>query len=189
MSTKHAILAAISSKPQTGYQLGKKIEGSIGFFWSATLQQIYRELGELQAAGWLTHKDVEQAARPDKKVYRITRAGTDELKKWISLDADLPPAKDALLIKIFAGHLVPTETLIKVLERHYEKRTLRLKRYQEIEKYFKSVEDLSDEASFQYLTVRRGITFERAWLAWGNETKDFLKSRGCKDPKQRKPAP
>lgn len=178
MSTKHAILAAVSRKPQTGYELGKKIEGSIGFFWNATLQQIYRELGELESMGWLRHKDVKQNEKPDKKVYRITRAGISELKRWIGVEAELPPAKDALLIKIFAGHLVPTETLMKVLEQHRSKRLARLEQYIEIEtRYFKNVNRLDDEESFQYLTLRRGIIFERAWLAWADETKELLKKR------------
>src|SRR5580698_652678 len=101
MSLKHAILAALSSKPQTGYELGRKVEGSFGFFWAATHQQIYRELAALEDQKLVTHKDVRQTERPDKKVYRITRGGSKELGSWIAAASEPVPVKDPLLIKLF----------------------------------------------------------------------------------------
>lgn len=178
MSLQYAILAALTSKPKTGYELSSKIEGSIAYFWNASHQQIYKELKSLDSAGWVSARDVSQTEKPDKKVYRMTSLGLKELKAWIAEEAETPPAKDALLIKIFAGHLVPARILIEVLNKSRAQRMARLKRYEEIERtYFSSPSSLPDDLRFQHLTLRRGIIFEKAWLNWCDETREYLKSR------------
>lgn len=177
MSLKHAILAALSRKPQTGYELSREIEGSIGYFWNATHQQIYKKLHALEAEGWLGLREVEQSDKPDKKIYRVTAEGLKELREWIAQEAELPPAKDALLIKLFGAHLVAPEVMLAVFEMQYEKRATRLKRYLEIEKRHFKGKKLSLEMQFEYLTVRRGIIFERAWAAWANESISVIRKR------------
>ena len=53
MSLPHAILTALLEKPSSGLELTRRFDKSIGYFWSATHQQIYRELGKLEAAGYI----------------------------------------------------------------------------------------------------------------------------------------
>lgn len=51
MSLPHAILTALLEKPSSGLELTRRFDKSIGYFWSATHQQIYRELGRLEREG------------------------------------------------------------------------------------------------------------------------------------------
>ena len=51
MALAHAILATLMDCPCSGYDLRKRFEGSVGFFWQASFQQIYRELGQARRAG------------------------------------------------------------------------------------------------------------------------------------------
>jgi DNA-binding PadR family transcriptional regulator len=51
MSLSHAILATLSNGCYSGYDISKQFAGSVGFFWYATQQQIYRELGKLEEQG------------------------------------------------------------------------------------------------------------------------------------------
>ncbi|NEE19162.1 PadR family transcriptional regulator, partial [Streptomyces sp. SID7499] len=51
MSLPHAILTALLEKPSSGLELTRRFDRSIGYFWSSTHQQIYRELGKLEQAG------------------------------------------------------------------------------------------------------------------------------------------
>ncbi len=53
MSLKHSLLALLSREAKTGYELSKDVGGSTGFFWTATHQQIYRDLAELERKGWV----------------------------------------------------------------------------------------------------------------------------------------
>ena len=48
MALGDAILACLTERPMTGYELAKTFDSSIGFFWKADHQQIYRELNKLR---------------------------------------------------------------------------------------------------------------------------------------------
>ena len=48
MALGDAILACLTERPMTGYELAKTFDASIGFFWKANHQQIYRELTRLR---------------------------------------------------------------------------------------------------------------------------------------------
>ncbi len=78
MALKHAVLAALSTEPGSGYELSKRFDASVANFWPASAQQIYRELDRLEGEGLVRARTVHQQKRPDKRVFRITPAGTDE---------------------------------------------------------------------------------------------------------------
>ncbi|MEU0155402.1 PadR family transcriptional regulator [Micromonospora fulviviridis] len=42
MSLEHAILVSLLEQPASGYELARRFDRSIGRFWTATHQQIYR---------------------------------------------------------------------------------------------------------------------------------------------------
>ena len=106
MALSHAILAVLASRTCSGYDLAKQFDGSVGFFWHATHQQIYRELTKLEESGWVDGWVVEQNGRPDKKSYAINAAGTAHLEDWIAQPTSSSPMKDELLTKLFVGHLL-----------------------------------------------------------------------------------
>jgi DNA-binding PadR family transcriptional regulator len=167
MSLKHAILAVLSDKPRSGYEIAKKFSGSVGFFWSASHQQIYRDLAHLEEDGLVKFREVAQDKNPAKKIFSLTRTGTLHLKKWILEPTDLPSAKDELMVKVFCAHVVGIEPLKKELERlkkiHFEKWNT----YQEIEnEHFSKPQLLSEPLKFQYLTLQRGLIYEKGWLEW-----------------------
>ena len=75
MALEHALLVALSEQPASGLDLAKRFGRSIGFFWHATHQQIYRVLARMDGDGWVTVTEVAQTGRPDKKVYAVSPAG------------------------------------------------------------------------------------------------------------------
>ena len=46
MSLSYVLLTSLLEKPSTGIELARRFDRSMGFFWHATHQQIYRELKE-----------------------------------------------------------------------------------------------------------------------------------------------
>ena len=80
----HAILVSLSEQSGSGYELARRFDRSIGFFWSATHQQIYRTLRVMEDDGWVHATPVVQQGRPDKKVYTVADAGRAELARWIA---------------------------------------------------------------------------------------------------------
>jgi DNA-binding PadR family transcriptional regulator len=79
MAIAHAILVSLINTPASGYELAKQFEASVGFFWKATYQQIYRELTKLEDLGWISARVIAQETRPDKKLYSVTELGKQQL--------------------------------------------------------------------------------------------------------------
>lgn len=46
MSLPHVILTVLSTRDATGYDITKEFSASIGYFWKASHQQVYRELNK-----------------------------------------------------------------------------------------------------------------------------------------------
>src|ERR1700734_3008137 len=80
----HAILVSLCEQSGSGYELTHRFDRSIGYFWSATHQQIYRTLRTMEDDGWVSATVVAQRGRPDKKVYNVSEAGRAELARWIA---------------------------------------------------------------------------------------------------------
>ncbi|NJL47293.1 MAG: PadR family transcriptional regulator [Leptolyngbyaceae cyanobacterium SM2_5_2] len=179
MALSHAILSALTERQCSGYDLAKQFDGSVGFFWHASHQQIYRELTKLEQQDLLTAETVPQEGRPDKKLYQVTEAGRAMLREWIAQPSIYPPTKDDLLVKLFVGYLVPPATLIATLERERAQHAATLDAYRTIEqKIFANLEAMPQAAQFQHITLRNGIHYETAWLAWCDETLERLERMG-----------
>ncbi len=170
MALSQAILAVLANRPCSGYDLAKQFDGSVGFFWHATHQQIYRELTKLEASGWVDLEVMRQDGKPDRKCYSINLAGQQHLCTWILQPTNLEPVKEELLVKLFVGHLVPIGELVQLLQQQRSLHQANLATYMSIEQQFSALpEPRSMELRCQYLTLRAGIHNERGWLAWLDE--------------------
>lgn len=170
MALAHAILVSLLDCPSSGYDLAKRFDGSVGFFWDASHQQIYRELGKLENAGTITAETIQQDTRPNKKLYSITAAGKTLLADWMRTPSALSPLKDDLLVKLFGGYLVEPAVILQELRQHRKLHQTRLVEYQAIEeRFFPDIEALTPQQTYQYLTLRNGIQYEQGWLKWCDE--------------------
>jgi DNA-binding PadR family transcriptional regulator len=108
MALDHAIMISLAERPGTGYELGRQFSASLGHFWPASRQQIYRTLARLSADGLITCRDVTQQGRPDKKVYSLAPAGETALATWIAEPTAVTTLRDELGVKLRGaehGHL------------------------------------------------------------------------------------
>ena len=114
-ATEAAVLALLAIEGErSGYDLLKLCEQAIGHVWSPARSQLYAVLPRLVEAGLARRRSVTQARRPEKQVYRITRAGRDALDGW--LENVEPGATETFFLKLFVGGL----TTHDVLRRHVE---------------------------------------------------------------------
>ncbi|MFF8594138.1 PadR family transcriptional regulator [Streptomyces sp. NPDC015220] len=166
MSLPHAILTALLEKPSSGLELTRRFDKSIGYFWSATHQQIYRELGRLEADGLIRALPAEQPARGQKKSYEVLPAGRAELARWTAASQEPKPHRDALLLRLRAAAVVGTDGLAHDLGRHLELHERQLAEYLEIEsRDFPPGRDSSQDR-LRHLVLRAGIDLETFWTQW-----------------------
>ena len=175
MALAHAILGFLAVCPCSGYALAKEFDGSVGCFWEATHQQIYRELAKLEARGWVSSETIPQG-RLDKKLYHLTELGRKQLTEWVVQPTEPTPTREDLLVKTFVAYLVPRQVIVKELERRRQIHREKLFIYQDKEQqYYKNPQELSPEAKLRYLILRRGIRYESDWVAWCDEAIELLK--------------
>ncbi|UTA46603.1 PadR family transcriptional regulator [Simiduia sp. 21SJ11W-1] len=175
MSLKHSLLVLLADNPATGYDLSQQFKGSVGFFWNASHQQVYKELKQMTEAGWLACDTQAQTERPDKKIYSVTQAGQAALQAWLSQAAKPHKYKDAFLIKLYGGRHIPRPALVKELDEHIAHHKKTLHKLLEIESEYHALSH-SQQKKFElpYLTLKLGISNERNWLDWAQETREAL---------------
>ncbi|WEO99135.1 PadR family transcriptional regulator [Streptomyces sp. FXJ1.172] len=166
MSLPHAILTALLEKPSSGLELTRRFDKSIGYFWSATHQQIYRELGKLEAEGFIRTLPSQAPARGQKKSYEVLPAGRAELARWTAAEQDPKPLRDTLLLRLRAAAVVGTAGLEADLRRHLELHRRQLAEYREIEERDFPPDRDAPEDRLRHLVLRAGIDLETFWTQW-----------------------
>jgi PadR family transcriptional regulator, regulatory protein AphA len=179
MSLKHAILVMLENEPGTGYDLAQRFKSGIGHFWNAKHQQIYLELKKLHRDKWVAFEVEAQSEKPDKKIYRITRAGQKALKEWLRKPVKPPRVNDALLVKVFGGQQSDAPVLVAELDEHIARYRARLEEYGQMEQaFFDQDEATRSRYRLPYLTLRRGIRYVRGTLEWLEEARTLLAEGG-----------
>src|SRR6476620_9071295 len=84
MPIHHAVLALLEEGDSYGYELRAHFRQMVGPQWGdLNIGHLYQVLERLVRDGLVKKREVEQETRPDKVVYRITRAGHKELDEWL----------------------------------------------------------------------------------------------------------
>lgn len=177
MSLKHAILTLLETEHGSGYDLLKRFEQRLGFFWNASHQQIYAQLKKMHSEQLIEFQVEQQNNRPDKKIYSLTDNGREQLQQWISKPVKISRVNDALLVKLYAGHLIDKSVLLAEIETHKYSHQRMLDTFLALEQeYLEAPESQRKPLALPYLTLRRGILGEQAWLAWADEVIEFISS-------------
>lgn len=82
---RDALLALLAKAPAHGYELRQRLGAALGPAGEVLNPgQVYVTLARLVRAGLVRAEDVEQADRPDKKVYDLTVTGRDRVDEWLA---------------------------------------------------------------------------------------------------------
>lgn len=169
MALAEAILVCLTERPMTGYELAKTFDSSIGFFWRASHQQIYRELQQLRAQRLVDSKDVIQTERPNKTIYTISRKGLDHIRSWSRELTDRPPVRDDMLLKLYALDRIDLEALAAEIGGRLAKHRVRLVLYERILAQRYSAKRLGVRETGRLLGLKVGLMAERGYVAWCEE--------------------
>ncbi|GAP12643.1 predicted transcriptional regulator [Longilinea arvoryzae] len=120
MKLEYILLGLINIHPSvSGYELKAIINQSTGYFFSASLSQIYPALKLLANQGWITYEVEPLVGKQDRKVYTITPDGQRELGDWLrtplKFDPSLNAFEDFLLKLTFMG-ILDDESILAYLE-------------------------------------------------------------------------
>ncbi len=175
MALNHAIMTALLDDRLTGYELTKSFDTSLGFFWKASHQQIYKALRELEKQGLLESEDVPQAGKPDKVIYGLTEAGRDALDEWVLGDSRVTESKDDMFVKFYNLSADNAAHLQQELRERRRQDSTRLALYQRIrERHYADPQSLPVRRRGIYLALLAGIRHCETRLAWAEEAEALL---------------
>ena len=174
MALGDAILACLTERPMTGYELAKTFDASIGFFWKADHQQIYRELTRLRDRGQVVGCEVVQSGKPNKLVYTLTSEGRAALRHWGAKPSSPPSIKDDMLVRLFALDDLDIDPLRADLMARLEHHRDRLSRFERILNKRFPQGTASSADTGKLLCLRMGVRHERAVAEWCEEALETL---------------
>ena len=182
MSLRYGILGLLTYSPMTGYRLKKVFDGSINHMWSASLSQIYRDLGSLENKGYISSTIEHQEDRPDKKVYTITEEGNSAFQEWLAdFPEKLAPAKrDDFMLRIFFGSQLEKTDLLHQFKRFISQKQKALKMIAGIQEEFSrngAETAKEDDKLFWYFTIRRATLTLETLIVWAEECVQELEKR------------
>jgi len=170
MALEHAILVSLSERPAAGLDLARRFDLSIGFFWSATHQQIYKVLRRMEDDGWASSSTVPQQGRPDKKVYTVTALGQKQLRSWLVAPVPMEQFRSEIAVKLRGASFGDRAAVLDNVREHLADHRTRLAHYEQL-----AARDFPDPGSLDekrldiYLVLRGGIRLEHFWVDWLNE--------------------
>lgn len=170
MSLSHAVLTSLLEKSSSGYDLARRFDKSIGYFWHATHQQIYRELARMEAAGWVESSAALDAGNTRKRSYSVLPAGRAELVRWAAEPSAPMDVRDEFTVRLRADAALGPLGLEAELQRRIAQHQDKLQTYRDIEaRDFPPGKPLSRHARIQYMILKKGILLEEGSIAWTQE--------------------
>lgn len=175
MALEHALLVSLSEQSGSGYELARRFDKSIGYFWNAGHQQIYRVLKRMETSGWVVSETVNQDGRPDKHVYEVGDEGRAELRRWIGEPTTVGHLREDLAVKLRGAVHGDIEAVRADFVRHRDEHEQRLEVYRLVQKRdFPDPRSLAGAELHQYLVLRGGFRVEEGFADWCREVLEAL---------------
>jgi DNA-binding PadR family transcriptional regulator len=149
--------------------------------WPATQSQLYGELNKLAEAGLIEVSDIGPRGR---KEYRITEAGREELRRWVTNPQDDPPFRSARLLRVFLLTEIPrvhAREHMTAMARHADAEVARLEELRDSVDWSATDSLFYGRAALEY--GLRLNAMEADWARWVIEAID-ARSAAKKLPKK-----
>ena len=164
MSLAHVLLTSLIEKPSTGIDLARRFDRSMGFFWNATHQQIYRELSAMQQKNWIS-TIVEANHNTRKKTYQVENLGRAELADWMIKQSPPAQLREELMVRLRAEAQLGGNSVLPELERHLILHKANLNIYQTIFVKDFAHEQAQDRTQFIHkMILQLGMDLEIGWI-------------------------
>jgi DNA-binding PadR family transcriptional regulator len=175
--TGYVILGLLSIEPnQSGYDIRKTVQGSVGYFWGESYGQIYPTLKRLAAEGLIVESKSSSAVRAQRQEYSLTTAGHARLKEWLAVPYRDDPPRNEFLLKLFFGREAAPSVSMGHIREFQDKLRRLLATLLEIETLGRARHGDHPHFPFWMLTHTYGVTQIRAALEWSESALAMLAS-------------
>ena len=114
-----AVLGLLDQRARSGYDLKTAVDRTIRHFWAASYGQIYPELKQLEAAGWIRGAAADRGGRA-RRVYELTPSGRAALDGWLHGTETRVELRDESLLRLFFADALPVGEALGLLRARRE---------------------------------------------------------------------
>lgn len=169
----YVILGLLSHEDLTGYEIKKRMDTSLKYFWGASFGSIYPALSDLVERGLAGKRNGAENGR-NKLIYSITEEGKKYLKEWLQIPAERDELRYETLLKLFFGNEAGAAQAISHIDAFQEKIEGELPFLIGAAETLRNSIDLDNTHKYYLLTVAFGVKTYRAYLEWCEEAKRLL---------------
>lgn len=165
VALEHALLVSLSERPATGIELTRRFDRSIGFFWRATHQQIYKVLRRMEADGWVSAQAGD--GRSTERRYEVADAGRAALRSWLGAPTAPEQLRSEVAVKMRGASYGDRGALLDHLEHLRSEHLVRQAHFEELERaQFPRPDLLAGRDLDTWLVLRGGVRREQFWVEW-----------------------
>ncbi|MEJ7831651.1 MAG: PadR family transcriptional regulator [Nocardioides sp.] len=179
MLLRHALLVLLAERPQTGYELARRMSEALSWFWSAQHSQIYPELAALERDGLITVEVGDGPGPRGRRTCRITERGRADLRAWMTSEPNPRPVRDELVLRAFGASSADPAELAQVFGAEIKRLQGRLDRYDEIRREIEGMPGVDDPSSPAFgwlMSLEHGIASARARQDWASDCAQRLRA-------------
>jgi DNA-binding PadR family transcriptional regulator len=177
--TAYVILGILGFEDsQSGYDIRKTIEGSVGFFWGESYGQIYPSLKRLAAEGLITAGAPDPSKKSRRQEYCITPAGRASLREWLAVPFRHDPPRDEFLLKLFFGVEADPGVALGHIRDFQEQQRQLLASFEQLEGLARERNAHMPGFPYWMLTLSFGLSQLRAALEWSETAMAQLTAAG-----------
>ncbi len=183
--TAYVILGILAFEDhQSGYDIRKTVECSVGYFWGESYGQIYPTLKRLVAEGLIKPSPPSATARTKRQLYCITPAGRQCLQGWLAMPYRDDPPRDEFLLKLFFGQEAAPGVSIAHLRTFQAKNRRWLATLLDLEKLARANNSTQPGFPFWMLTLSFGLAQLRSAIDWSESALAMLAAAESSAPWQ-----
>ncbi len=170
------ILGLLSHEPMTGYEIKKRMDTTLRFFWGASFGSIYPTLSELVRRDMVDKYETTENGR-DKAVYTIRETGREHLKEWLQLPAEKDEIRYETLLKLFFGNEIGQAGTLEHIQNFQKKVRKELPLLEGAVKELEKIKDTDETHLYYLLTAMFGVKVYKSYLEWCEEAAGILKKK------------
>lgn len=167
------ILGLLCHEELTGYEIKKRMDTTLKYFWGASYGSIYPTLTELDAHGFVTKRKGTDNGR-NKQIYTITADGKEYLMQWLKAPVEKDELRYETLLKLFFGNEAGPSQTIAHIEAFKEKIQGELPYLSAAGQTLEKIANEDNTHIYYLLTVQFGIKTFKAYIEWCNQAIQIL---------------
>ena len=157
MSTSMTLLSLLEPSPAHGYMLKQQYDGRHARRRPLAFGQVYASLARFERDGLAEVSDIEAGEGPERKLYRITPRGVEEVDRWVYE----PQRADQ-----FASSELFSRLAVALLSGRSADRVLDGQRLTHLERMRQLQQSRRGEGSFEMLAITYELAHLDADLRW-----------------------